>query len=142
MRTLLIGIGMILFVNFSSFCQDDLRSTIKELMPNTYSQIAQKAAKEWSSDFEMQKYVIKKQCIALMDLVKLMQNVDIPNNVFNDIMLATCREWCQGDPIKCKEKYQNYKGKVYDDFLSCLNGDWEMIVYVLNKQIQAYKDLQ
>lgn len=141
MRTLVVSMGIILLLNFVSFGQDDIiRTTIKKLMPNTYAIIADEASKEWADNFEMQKFVIEKQCAALLEITKLTQNAGIPEKVFNNILFNALKDWCQGDIVLCKEKFE--RERIYDDFLSCLNGNWEMILFVMNNQIKAYKELQ
>lgn len=150
MKKLLISCGIVLLLTFSLFGQltpkdvgsDNTRIYVKQTMPLMYAQIAQKAEKEWPSDFTMQKFVIEKQSTAFIDFIILCKNVTVPKEVWDKIFINSLTQWCQGSIFKCQKEYENRTGDNKDEILCCLNGDWIMITHTMNMQIQAYKNLQ
>jgi hypothetical protein len=140
MKTLLIALYLVVSLYISSFGQDEsIRSAVKNVTPKTYSKIAQNASKEWPTDFEMQKYVIEKQCKALREYMRIARMSQIPNKAFKVIENAALKEWCKNDWVECYKEFE--KGDT-DAYFSCLDANWEMLVYVINKQIEAYEALQ
>jgi hypothetical protein len=112
---------------------------IKEKMPETYSAIIDKAANEWPNDFDMQKMFVDKQCKAISKYIHLDDLYPtIPEDVYNNILESTLREWSPNDPGTCQEKT---RGKGYDAMLACLNADWDMLVFSMEKQFKAYISL-
>lgn len=112
---------------------------VKERMPETYSSIIEKATIEWPNDFDMQQMFVDKQCKAIFKYLRLDDSYPmIPEDVYNKILESTLREWSQNDPGTCQEKT---KGKGYDAMLACLNADWDMLVFSMEKQFKAYISL-
>jgi len=131
-------------------------STVKNLSHESI--IREKAKREYPSDFEMQKYVMKQQMNAFQELKKSKPN-DIPDNVFKQIR-GKAKEDYPSDFEMQKHvedgqiaSYRNLKQMklndipndifkvIYDKATSEYPNDFEMQEHIIKQQVKAYKEL-
>jgi hypothetical protein len=112
---------------------------LKEEMPLTYDAICKKAADQWPGDFEMQKFTIEKQCTAYYEYAELMNNNPVPKDIMQQITTPALKDWCENDWIGCVD---NLIEKGTDETYACWKADWEMIVFTIKKQVEAYNALK
>lgn len=134
MKKLILFISI--FISINTFAQDEVDQT-KHICPLTYRVISDNAEKEWPDDYEMQKYFIKKQCSALVEYIQ-MKYRDIPSEIYSKIHIKALREWSKNDIGQCQN---DAKSKKFDEMSACFDADWEMVVYTIKKQCDAYIDL-
>jgi hypothetical protein len=129
---LLICLGL-LSVNL--FSQID----VKNELPLIYANIKQKAADKWPGDYEMQKFLIDKQCKAFNEYIKLKDDYSVPKEVYAEVWTRSLDKWCTNDWVKCMD---DNKDQGLDKTYSCFGADWEMIVFTMKKQFEAYESLK
>ncbi len=128
---------LIIFLMTSVFASAYSQCILKEKMPLTYSKIAARAEAEWPADFEMQKYTIDKQCNAFVEYVGLRDVYnDIPKETFSLISVNALIEWSAGNIEDCMAIVADIDTKT-----ACQDSDWEMVVYEIKKQADAYREL-
>lgn len=137
MKKFILILSISILTPFTLLSQD-YSSTIKRLMPKTYTIIAENASSKWQGDYEMQKYYIKQQCNALREYLHLQEMYkSLPDEVYKEINSAAKEKWCKNKDIVNCILYSSNK----DEPLSCYDADWEMLVYTIKNQIQAYYSL-
>jgi len=119
MKKLCVILIMLLFA-VSAFANglNPEATRLKTNNPNIYSAVKNRAIIEWGTDHEMIVYTINKQCEAIFKLSTL--SPKLTDVEFYAILI----EWCEDDL------------SLYDSILSA-PVDWCMVVYVMEKQIEA-----
>ncbi|MCK9421135.1 MAG: hypothetical protein M0Q38_00900 [Bacteroidales bacterium] len=133
-----IFICLLLF-SIAGYGQNEDLINVKLEMPLTYANIAKNAAKKWPGDFEMQKYTIDNQCKAFNEYLKLSKNHSVPDDVYLQCAMLAWDKWCDSDWVKCLKENKEFGLDTVD---ACWNADWEMVVYTIKNQIEAYNSLK
>jgi len=127
---------MILLMCFPTFIIAQSLSTsatyIKENFPEDYEKgIRQFAINQWGDDYEMVVYVINNQADKLVKLI------DVFESEHTNIAFKAIQEWSVDGYLQANIK----KFKEMDTFdlksLIKINCDWEMVLYVYEKQVKA-----
>ncbi len=105
---------------------------IKENFPEDYRKgIRQFAINQWGDDYEMVVYVINNQADKLVKLI------DVFESEHTNIAFKAIQEWSVDGYLQANIK----KFKEMDTFdlksLIKINCDWEMVLYVYEKQVKA-----
>jgi len=94
--------------------QAELKASKQSVVSDISRSIRANAEKEWPSDYEMQRYEIKKQTDAYNWVVAALSATGVPQAVFDQIKIKAADEWAD---------------------------DYEMQKYEINKQVKAYTEL-
>jgi tetratricopeptide (TPR) repeat protein len=94
--------------------QDELKASRQSAVSDISGSIRANAEKEWPTDYEMQRYEIKKQTDAYNWVVTALSATGVPQAVFDQIKIKAANEWPD---------------------------DYEMQKYEINKQVKAYTEL-
>jgi len=120
---------------------EDYTSYVKTNFPKTHATIKSMAAKEWPGDYEMQAYKIMSLCNALHEYITLdAKDFGIPEEVYSDISSTAVVEWSENPDFGTKCDDLSGIQRV-DCAYSILRADWEMVVYEIKKQAEAYKSI-
>jgi hypothetical protein len=116
---------------------------IKQYLPKSYSIIAASAVKEWPGDYEMQAYKIKNQCNSYFTYLYLSAaKLQIPEAVLTEIKSKAIIEWGKNSLVELGSRCEGLEEvKKIDCIYSFVEADWDMVIYVINNQIEAYKSL-
>lgn len=126
----------ILLLSFTVNAQVNATQHVKKKLPLTYKTIVLNSAEIWGDDFEMQKHRIDKQCEAIVYYLKLNLTYKLPEDTFTLICFNALDKYSDNDIEKCIE------GEfTFDSLGECLDLDWEMVSYEVEKQCQAYNEL-
>lgn len=139
-KTLLLVI--ILFSTLILKSQDENYSPfVKKNFPKTHAVITSEASKEWPGDYEMQAYKIKGQCNSFYEYLYISSpSSKIPENILDEIKSKAIVEW--GKNPDFGTKCDSFVGvPKLDCAYSYINADWDMVMYVVKNQIEAYKSL-
>jgi hypothetical protein len=141
MKKLQILILGMLMITLTSFGQTE---SVKNTYPKCYSLIVSNAKLKWDADFEMQVYTIKKQCNALNEYLEIDHN-SVSKEDWNAINFNALEKWSEHPDFTSALKLagsETEPTKKLDIVWSYLNIDWEMVVYTIKKQIEAYNMLK
>jgi hypothetical protein len=109
---------------------------IKEKFPLTYKKIKETASKKYPDNYEMQKYLINNQCDAMNEYFTLKEKyLDIPEDDFTKIKFNAIDKW--SDKKDCKIEFMEI-----DEYYACSGINWEMVVYTIKNQCDAYIELK
>ncbi len=131
-----------IFFSFIVNAQDeDYTSFIKTNFPKTHATIKSMAAKEWPGDYEILAYRIKTLCNAMHEYFTLnAESLGIPEDVYSDISSTAIVEWAENPDFgtQCDGLSELQEA---DCVYSIIRADWEMVVYEIKKQAEAYKSI-
>jgi len=120
------------------FAQENKQINVRQVLPLLYANIAKKAADKWPGDYEMQKYTIEKECNAYIEYIAIRTKTNsIPEDVLKQVCIAALDKWCNNDWKNCVNETTEI-----DAMHACWDADWEMIVYTMKKQFDAYNSLK
>lgn len=134
MKTLMFLLLAVLFIANPAFSQpnrnDELKvEFVKATHTDIYAVIVSQAEENWSDDYNMQAYEIKKESIAFFDLIGIgKEHPNVPKDALNKIIISSMNKWAKGEFVK-------------SEGLASMRVDWSMALYTAKKQIKAYKEL-
>lgn len=117
---------------------------VKTQYPLVYEKIAKQSENKWPGDYQMQKYTIGLECDSFIEFLDLFSGrvskyIFIPKNVISETISKAFGDWSQNP--NWTECWKIEKGKNLDDVFSCCDPDWQMIVYTMKNQYDAYLEL-
>jgi hypothetical protein len=140
MKTI-ISIFLLSICNILHAQDKDYTSFIKSNFPKTHAVIYSESVKEWPGDYEMQAYRIRNQCNALNEYIQLsLTQTSIPSTVLKGIKQKSLIEWSKNTNTGTTCDILAGIPRL-DCIYSILNADWEMVIYTVNNQIEAYESL-
>lgn len=124
-------LGLILFATFA-ISQDQYVEWVKELskkaikqgLPDYHGQIVKEANKNWGTDYEMVAYEIKNQCKAFYDFLLFEKPDGMSKKTLLKIQTTAQMNWGE-----------------FDKEMDIIKMDWEMALYEIKNQIEAYFEI-
>ena len=134
MKKLITILSLILFATIAmsqdeyvEWAKETSETFVKRGLSDHHGLIVKQANKEWTDDYSMISYEIKKQCKAMYEFYNMENPIGMPENTFKNIRATARLEWGEFDFKK--------------DPVKTIKMDWTMVMYEIRKQIKAYNEI-